>query len=180
MNNLSISEPDPIPRTRKFPIKYDIPPDKPCPTCGSVHRWENTNNILSCAVCCPNTNPEAVFQWYEVIDGSLQETKVKLTDTLSRDISALIPPTAPTSTQEADHGIEFIFRTLLRAVKKIYPTDCRNKKLWVLTTWIILVEFANPILDSGTEYRKAVIWELVDRFKQAFKTLQDREADQAV
>lgn len=61
----------PPPRTRKFPITYDSPADTPCPVCGSVIRWENTNNHLSCAGCCPNTNPEAVWQWYRIENGKL-------------------------------------------------------------------------------------------------------------
>jgi len=114
---------------------------------------------------------------------SIQETTdpipdfptVNITDSFFAEISELIPAAAPTSTQEEAHGIELTFRNLLKAVKKQYPTDCSTKNQWVLTTWLILVDYSNTIWDSepaGTEYRKLVIGGLVDRFQQAFQNLR--------
>ena len=62
----------PPPRIRKFvsPL-YDRPTDRACPQCGSLYRWENTNNLVSCQGCYPNTDPEAVWQWYKIENGRL-------------------------------------------------------------------------------------------------------------
>ncbi len=91
---------------------------------------------------------------------------------------------AATTTQAVDkiqdepHETELLFRRWLKSVKTHYPEQCTDKQAWLLASWILFTEYGNLIWDSpisGTEYRKAVMMNLVDRFKQGFIHLQNRE-----
>lgn len=109
---------------------------------------------------------------------------VRISDPFFREIAGLIPlsPTtqAVDNIQDEPHETEILFRRWLKAVKAHYPEQCTDKQAWLLASWILFTEYGNLIWDSpisGTEYRKAVIGGLVDRFQQAFQNLRGRDTE---
>jgi len=99
---------------------------------------------------------------------------VKMTDKFFKEISGLIP-VKPSEDQTLFES-ETIFRKWLQAVRTHYPKICKDKKQWLLASWILFVEYGNMIWDSpisGTEYRKGTMRNLVDRFNQAFQKAQE-------
>ena len=107
---------------------------------------------------------------------------VRISDPFFRKISGFIPVAATMqkagSTQDEHLETESLFKRWLKAVKSHYPEECTDKQAWLLASWILFAEYGNLIWDSpisGTEYRKAVMMNLVDKFQQEFIHLQNRE-----
>lgn len=118
----------------------------------------------------------------ETIDPIPDFPQVKIIDSFFKEIAGLIPP-APTLTEETETKepeIESLYNCWVEAVKAHYPDLCTDKQSWLMASWILFLEYGNMIWDSpisGTEYRKAVMMNIVDRFKQAFNNLQGRESE---
>ena len=119
-----------------------------------------------------NEAPESEQQLLSI--DTMELPQVKITDTFLQDIARLIPE------NEDGEGCEFIFRKWIKVVKNYYPKDCTDSFTWLMTSWILFVEYANSIWVTASENKKQVVWKLVDRFDQAFDKFKNKTMKKAV
>lgn len=71
--------------------------------------------------------------------------------------------------------IENLFTQWLKAVKTDYHESCRDKWSWLASAWVLFIEYANLVWDSpisGTDYRKGLMWGMVDLFWLGFREVK--------
>ena len=81
---------------------------------------------------------------------------------------------------EDGEGCEFLFRKWIKVVKNYYPKDCTDSFTWLMTSWLLFVKYANIIWVTASENKKQVVWNLVDRFDQAFDKFKNKTMKKAV
>ena len=70
---------------------------------------------------------------------------------------------------------QYLFTQWLKAVKIDYPESCKDEWSWLASAWVLFIEYANLVWDSpisGTDYRKGLMWGMVDLFRHGFREVK--------